>query len=358
MKPTTAHPRSICHLSRRIATLATGLLAGLVGLLSSGEISAQEIHLQAVASIQSSIITLGQVADIRGGNDEDRMALQQLALRPHAMDRPYLTAHEVREALIADGWNLLYWQVIGSNRVQLQGGASGSRTRQLSALRGQAVPSAAEHRFAASPATVSFPTTHPSTQRTAVAQAQWREELVDANVDGGSRFDRSNKRPAVASTVWTFKHDMSRGQVVMEEDLEQVTLARAVPSGAILDLNQIVGQAVRTTVPAGRPVQSNYLEVIKHVQRGKEVKLLSRIGEIEVSTTARCLADGTLGQTVTIESLDRKRQYLGQVIGFNTIQVISNDQVRDGAIVADANPGAGRSAAPSTNRSVPNTLRR
>ncbi len=358
MKPSATHQRIIIRSPRPVAAWVMSLLVGLVSHLTANAISAQEIHLRATATIESSIITLGQVANIRGGSDEDRMALQQLALRPHTSDRPYLSVQEIRETLIADGWNLLYWRVTGTNQVHLQGGVAESRTRQLSALRGQAVPSSTENRFAVSPASVSFPSTHPSAQQTGVVQAQWREELIGSDLDRGNGLVHPDQSSTVANTVWTFRQDMSRGQVVMADDLEQVTFSRAVPSGAILDANQIVGQVVRTTVPAGRPIQSNHIEAIKHVQRGKEVKLLSRIGEIEVSTTARCLADGTLGQTVTIESLDRKRQYLGQVIGFNTIQVVSTDQVRDGAIVADANPAAPRAQGRPANRPVPNTLRR
>ncbi|MDP1560787.1 MAG: flagellar basal body P-ring formation chaperone FlgA [Pirellulaceae bacterium] len=314
-----------------------GCVAMVVGVALTQHASfGQEIQLRRSANITGSIVRLGDMADIQGGPAADRQALRQLVLAPYSSEHSVWSAREIREELAAAGWNLLYWEVTGSNQVQLIGPESvagqQARQRKLSAVRGHVQPG-----FEINPLPQSdsgFATTHPSAQRTGVVQAQWQEELSGA-VDP---FDAASlgkaQRPQNSSSVWTFRHDMGRGQVVTAEDLEQTTIPRSLPSNAVRDAAQIVGQAVRSTVQAGRPILSQHLEPIKHVQRGKEVTLLSRVGPIEVSTTARSLADATIGQSVTIESLDRKRQFLGQVIGFNTVQVAGGQQTQDGAIVA------------------------
>lgn len=317
------------------------VLFGCVAMVVGGALTehasfGQEIQLRRSANIRGSIVRLGDMADIQGGPVADQQALRQLVLAPYSADHSVWSAREIREELAAAGWNLLYWEVTGSNQVQLLGAESAAgphdRQRKLAAVRGQA-----QSGFEINPLPPShsaFATTHPSAQRTGVVQAQWQEELSGA-VDS---FDAASvgrvHRPQNSSSVWTFRHDMSRGQVVTAEDIEQMSIPRLLPSNAVRDVGQIIGQAVRSTVQAGRPILSQHLEPIKHVQRGKEVTLVSRIGPIEVSTTARSLADATMGQSVTIESMDRKRQYLGQVIGFNAVQVVGGQQTQDGAIVA------------------------
>jgi flagella basal body P-ring formation protein FlgA len=341
---------------------ATGSLpvwAGLVALVISMTWAdvltwGQEIHVRSSANIRGSLVTLGEIADIQGGPLADQQALRQLVLAPYSAERSVWTAREIREELVAAGWNLLYWEVSGSNQVQLHSRDAApsvqQQQRKLAAIQGRvqlatAVQSSPHN-------TTAFAPTHPSVQRTGVVQAQWREELRDERDPYDAAAISSLRQSSVTSQVWAFRKGMSRGQVVTMDDLEPLQLERTAPNQAVLDAAEIVGQLVRSTVPAGRPILSNHLEPIKHVQRGKEVTLLSRVGPIEVSTTAKSLADATLGQSVPIESLDRKRQYLGQVIGFNTVQVNSSQASHDSAIVAQATTlGSARPA--NTLRSGP-----
>lgn len=341
---------------------------GLIGLPGLTSLAAQEIHLLPQAEVVGGIIRLGDVAEIQGGTAADRSALQDLALRPFGPDQPMLGAREVREALLADGWNLLYWQVTGANQIQLRSATSATQGSRRTLRQAS---SASDSRLAVPPAGTRFPPTPPAAQRTGIVQAQWRETLLaestterPATPTGAATAPITSTAPRTTraiptSQVWAFKQDMSRGQVISADDLEWITLPRSTPLGAVTDQEQIVGQVLRTSLPAGRPIVSQYLEAIKYVQRGKEVKLLSRLGGIEVSTTARAQADGTLGQTITIESLDRKRQYFGQIIGFSTVEVVSSEQLSSGGGYTDT-VAARDSNSPATlsRRPLPNTLRR
>ncbi len=322
----------------RLLTSVLCCVAMLVGgILTEQTSCGQEIHLRRSANIAGSLVRLGDIADIQGGPAADQVALQQWVLAPYSEEHSIWSAREIREELTAAGWNLLYWEVTGANQVQLIGPDSAAeareRQRKLAAVHGR-VQQASSARTPPTPDPAAFATTHPSAQRTGVVQAQWQEELLEQADPYQASSLNSLQRPKTTSTVWAFRQDMSRGQVVTEADIEQTTIARSLPSQAVLDANQIIGQALRSTVQAGRPILSNQLEPVKHVQRGKEVTLVSRAGPIEVSTNARSLADATLGQSVTVESLDRKRQFLGQVVGFNIVQVVGGQEARDGAIVA------------------------
>jgi flagella basal body P-ring formation protein FlgA len=340
--------------------LALGFITAMTSLtLMDRVVLAQEIHLRSTARVVGSLVTLGDVAEISGGSLADRQALQQLVLKPYSPDQPLLAAQEIREELAAAGWNLLFWEVNGAGRVQLHTSdsplAQQHQQRRLAAVQGPTSASSGTRSFSPMP-TANFAATHPSSQRTGVVQAQWQDEAIEQGVALDPSVAGDLRRQPVTSTVWTFRQDMSRGQVVTEEDVEQLSLRRAAPQNVVFDRAEIIGQALRTAVPAGRPILSAHLEAIKHVQRGKEVTLLSRVGPIEVSTTARSLADGTVGQTITIESLDRKRHYQGSVIAFNTVQVIGGQQARDGAIVAQVTPTEPSRTNTPTRTNTPNRI--
>jgi flagellar basal body P-ring formation protein FlgA len=326
----------------RPSTLLIGIACGLVLACVPEWSQGQEIQLRSTATIAGPIVALGQVAEITGGTAEDRWQLQQLELGLISGERPRITSQEIREALVADGWNLLYWQVSGANQVELAHPIRSAVTpRPLAVNRDRLAPTSfpPQPPGGVVPAGGSFPTMHPSTQRTMIAQAQWQQTTGERLVaDSAPR--RATTAGGPTHEVLAFKQEMKRGQIVSETDLERLELSRPAPRGTVVDPAQIVGQALRQTVPPGRPILATSLEPIKHVQRGSEVRLLSRVGAIEVSTTARSLADGALGQTVTVESLDRKRHYVGQIIGFQTVQIVSGEQISDGAIVGQTNGGA------------------
>jgi flagella basal body P-ring formation protein FlgA len=319
--------------------MAVRVLGVILLTFAPAAAAAQEIFLRSEATISGTIVTLGQIADISGGTPAERRQLQQLELGLISAQRPRLSAAEIREALVTDGWNLLSWQVAGAHQVTVHSHLpSGASRPTLTADRGYGAADrlprtpSRDAGIAAGP----FPTMHPSTQRTMVAQTQWRATAGADVVDPASHVAAAAPE-APQSSLLVFKQEMKRGQIVSETDLESVTATRTPPRTALVDPSQAVGQALRQTVPAGRPILATYLEPIKHVQRGSEVRLLSRIASIEVSTMARSLADGTLGQTVTVESLDRKRRYVGKIVGFHTVQIVSAEQVSDGAIAGQSN---------------------
>jgi len=324
-------------------------------------LSGQEIHLLPKGNPRTAIVRLGDVAEIHGGSQQQRRALEQLELFPQSSARSWVTASEIQEELTAQGWNLLQWRVTGANRVQLSPASDlqilERRTRAGSL--GPARPLVENSRDSAGgsqplrPVTTPLtshrlPTTPPSMQQTGVIQAQWLAQATDS--DNHSYPQAGPAQPSTGQVmVWTTSRDLSRGQILTTGDLEPLLMTRRIPNGAVTDAQQIVGMAVRQSLVAGQPIVSQMLEPVKYVQRGKEVRLVSRIGEIEVSTTARCLADGGWGQVVAVESLDRKRQYFGQVIGFQVVQVANPEQVVDGGLVVQSHPASSTTSTQTSN---------
>jgi flagella basal body P-ring formation protein FlgA len=293
--------------------------------------NAQEIHLFPEADVTDGIVRLGDIAEISGGSYEEREALAALELRPYAASKPVLKAQEIREEIHQAGWNLLYWRVTGASDVHFRGRTAGSLGRRQLEV----------HRLPTTNApirmTQKLPTTHPNTQRTGVVRAQWQELDLGAFEPVPQILAPVTAAPATVR-VLVFKQSMHRGQIITADDLEWIDWDRRVPPGYLQDVSQAIGKVVRNPAAARQPVLLPALEEIKYVQRGKEVKLVSRVGMIEVSTVGRALSDGVMDGTVTVESLDRQRRFIGRVVGFAEVQVDRQNESADPTIVAQNQP--------------------
>lgn len=308
---------------------------------------AQEIHLFPEADVTDGIVRLGDIAEISGGSYEEREALAALELRPYAASQPVLKAQEIREEIHQAGWNLLYWRVTGASDVHFRGRTAASLGRRQLEV----------HRLPTTNApirmTQKLPTTHPNTQRTGVVRAQWQEldlgafepvpQTLASTTAASTTAAPTTAAPVTAAPttarVLVFKQSMHRGQIITADDLEWIDWDRRVPPGYLQDVSQAIGKVVRTPAAARQPVLLPALEEIKYVQRGKEVKLVSRVGMIEVSTVGRALSDGVMDGTVTVESLDRQRRFIGRVVGFAEVQVDRQNESADPTIVAQNQPG-------------------
>lgn len=324
---------------RVFAALAVALCLGLFASTVCG----QQIHLRSNAQLHSSIVRLGDIAEIVGGSLAEKSALQKLELFPVDPVNPVVSVSQVRDELSIAGVDLLRWRLVGSNQIRLSAVQASQPVATVAyhqSLRPglRQTPTAknnlpqntlrrsnrGEQPFPATQSAQAF--VHPNQQLTQVGvqQAAFQQPVdVSADNDPKPRF-----------TVWTVRDDKSRGVMVGQSDIESIEVDRS-NSSYVTDPKEIVGKVVRNRLIAGQPIRKNSLEDLKYVERGKMVRIISKVNIISVSTTGRCLADATLGQEVTVESLDRSKKYIGTVTDFQTV-TLANENSND-TIVASHN---------------------
>ena len=326
------------QLTRQFEMPASRMLVVIVvAVLFPSTLQGQVIELRSEAAVDHAIVRLGDLAEIRGASPAEVAQLNKLELFPVNPSQTSLAAADIRDELNVMGVDLLRWSLSGASSVRLVSGRSqklvGSQSRISQPNRNDWSSVRVQSQGALSP-----------TQQATTAS----ESMIQLTSYAGEPVVR--RKPVEEVTAWTVTGDLDRGIVISEANLEPVTVT-SKRSGVILNKEEIIGKVVRNRLRAGQPILSNAIEAVKFVQRGKEVRIISKVDFLQVSTFGRSLSDATLGQTVAVESLDRKKRYYGQVTGFEEVTINnrqSSETIAAGRI--DNTPVVGRvQQRPETN---------
>jgi flagella basal body P-ring formation protein FlgA len=116
--------------------------------------------------------------------------------------------------------------------------------------------------------------------------------------------------------------DLSRGQILSEEDLSESLVSYSQSKGALKETVQAVGQTLRVSLRAGAPVRDRDLVKTSLVKKGDIVSIIAQSGGLKVTALGQARQDGALGQTITVVNQDSKKVISGRVIGPGQVEVI------------------------------------
>ena len=241
---------------------------------------AAEIQFKAQADVRGSLVLLGDVAQIRDSDGLPVEALNRIELFPAPARGRIKTVRDVE-------------------------------IRQLLQLHGIRT---ADHRFSGSesirigPVNIKVPATTPVS---ATQTAEMERRMVVA------------------------KQSIAMGTVIRAVDLElKVPEWNAANASPAIDLNDVIGREVSRNYAAGQVIDMRSLRKPLLVRRGDAVTVVARAAGVRVRTTAKALADGSVGDLLFVESTDRKRdKYSAIVTGSREVEVFAS-----GTSVVDANP--------------------
>jgi flagella basal body P-ring formation protein FlgA len=111
---------------------------------------------------------------------------------------------------------------------------------------------------------------------------------------------------------------IARGELITAADFEMRSLESAPAIGrrqVIESLEQLVGMEARQAIQMGDVILADHVQAPLLVKRGEEITVVSQSGGIRVRTTARARQDGSRGQLVQVESLESKERYDVRVVG-------------------------------------------
>ncbi len=362
------HHSITTHRETALCRTAVGSLALVVAFAAAA--SAERVTIRAQAVPQSTVVRLGDVADVRGadGQPVERLASLPLMPAPAPGTRRYLRMREVQDLLAAHGEDLRRLQFNGQTVVEVQAPSLSDRsaepnaevappaeprpepltTDQISQIREQVRSAIVRHVQAASrssdPWQVKFdlPEQHLQLLRTAVrpplcegGSSPWAGPqqfvLYFATAGGNARL----AVPAEVSLPLQYAfaiRPISRGDVITAADVElrfvdtpPTTNARRAP---LDDLEQLIGQVAGRSIQADDVVFSDDIHAPLLVRRGETITVVARGGGIRVRTQARAREDGAQGDLVQVESLETRERYDAQVIGDREAAVFAGTPMR------------------------------
>lgn len=303
---------------------------------------ADQIFLRKEAKVAGSIVRLGDVAEIVGGSLAEKSKLNKLELFPVDPQASVLTAAQIREELTLAGVDLLRWRLSGASTVALQSSTPSSslptlatRAFQANRLRSQAPMHPAQQFNRHSARQVSY---------TAPTQVT---DLTASPVGSGVQGMETSQSPGAGEEMvsgWTVRRTLDRNAQIGPMDLEPIQVPARQSRNLVTDPELLIGKVARNRLVSGQPIHENSIEEKKLVQRNKQVRIVSKVGILEVSTVGRCLADGGLGQVVPVETFEKRKPFYGTVTGYQEVTI--SEEPGDTAIQAnrrDHQPVVGKS---------------
>lgn len=108
------------------------------------------------------------------------------------------------------------------------------------------------------------------------------------------------------------------GTVISAEDLRP---AERDVGGSVKDAEQAIGQEVRRTVFAGRPILVGDLRTVSLVRRNDVVSLRFVTGGLSIRTEGRALDRGSAGESISVMNLTSRTVVRGVVSGPGQVEV-------------------------------------
>jgi len=119
-------------------------------------------------------------------------------------------------------------------------------------------------------------------------------------------------------------HQIKRGETISRRDIEIIKVPRTRLNATTLrDPSKIVGLAAKRTLRIGKPLRARDLEAPTLVSKNSGVFVSYTSGNLRLSTRARSLSDGALGEAITVINPKSHRKFQATVTGYGRAKVVS-----------------------------------
>jgi flagella basal body P-ring formation protein FlgA len=330
------------HRLQKIVLLATVVAATV-------QANSAELRLRPQFAPQTSVVTLGDVAEILDAGGRQADTLQRMELFPAAAsDQPrVLRVRELQDMLAARGINLAEHRFSGSSQVQIAAKKERVETEkpfnQQAAKRGErrvyeaVLKYLQEQSESDQTRTLQFSLTAAAKRAAAGSSLPisirggnppWSglQQLIVSveSAEGPANFPL-DVRVSMPSSVVAALHPLPRGAIIHSTDL---TLVNGEPrddgnKGAFHTVEEVVGKQATRTIAEGKVVTSDAVQAPLLVHRGDVVTVYARTAGIRIHTTARAKDDGALGDLLAIESLADRKSFTARVCGPRETEVFA-----------------------------------
>lgn len=116
---------------------------------------------------------------------------------------------------------------------------------------------------------------------------------------------------------------IQRGHIITEEMLQMTERdsKQTLPSDTLFFYDQIVGQAAKRTLMAGKPITVNDVQLPTIIKRNSTVPLVYMDGSLLMSATGRALDQGAVGDAIRVMNLSSRKTIQGIILPTGEIDV-------------------------------------
>lgn len=302
------------------------------------------IRLKATATPSSTIVRLGDIADVYDANGTVAANLRQIAIAPapQAGSSVRLTFDQVRSRLRAHGISMSTTEIGGSASVTVGSVRAASPRRTTARPVGYRVSRPVnkwDHRRAEQYVSQAItrqvqqfaPQLGPVLVEVTVDEQDARA-LMNGNIAGYDLrairpafsksyqtatvgvFDRNEQRQSInvnyriqpQPTVLAVNRAVSRGEIIQASDLVQVPANKG--RTGISQASRIVGKEAKRSLRPNEAVPADAVRAVRLINVGDVVTVTTRLGGIVVQRQMKAVSSGALGESVTLASLPRGKE--------------------------------------------------
>ena len=308
------------------------------------------VTLRPTASVSASLVTLGDVAEIRATDpiDAERLAAILVSPAPPTGRDDRLSYVAVRERLLAAGIDLAQVEFAGAVETVVTFAPESEKSTRPSPTPARAeahdVKRAVEEAIVRKLARVTDVTAFTveaelSEAQTAFLSAAavrgcdvvggsppWRGEqtFVLRVLDGAERLRevRVTCQLRQHPLVLAAKHALPRGHVVQPGDLAWKRVGKDEELGAATNPRQLIGRETRQPIRTGQPIPPDAVRSLPLVRSGQFVTVTSQRPGVSVQRTMKATTDGAHGDVIPLVTLEDRKTVLAKVTGLHEAETV------------------------------------
>lgn len=163
----------------------------------------------------------------------------------------------------------------------------------------------------------------------------WNTILVTCPNENWSTLIRSQQ-----STVKTLDNDqnlifeplkivalaknISKGQVLSSDDFVLISRPQTKFHGAFREVEEVIGRKAKVSLASGTVVKARHLETVFLINKEDTVLVIAQNNKLIITTSAKALEEGQLGDMIAIENLNSKKVLKAIITGRKKVSPITN----------------------------------
>ena len=334
-------------MNRIWAKSVLSLLLTACCLSHTCDVRAEILRLKSTAVVNSSVVRLGDVADVLNADEAEAARMQAMILQPApAQGRTQvITVSQIRSRLQALGVDLSQLELTGRSQIRVSSESPREEPQVKQVATQQELQQTEEKVQQALQNWISRTAPQASHFRVSVRLQPAdvpvvRETRADGFYFSQLDLNRQTEQPVLLQLkdaqgmvrqvrvvcqiqrvpeILAAKYTLNRGTVVRADDL--VWMRPEKDQKGISDPRQVIGRELTRTVYQTQPMRTEDLIEVPLVRDGAIVTVYARRGGISVRREMRARGDGSMGDQITLIALEGRDRLTATVTGYNQTEV-------------------------------------
>ena len=317
-------------LKNRVDKVAKSIVAIMLVLFSGVTSYAMDITLRADVTVNSTQITLGDVAIL--SPPQARLSKKRLARAPAPGKKMVIERAQIARQLEQNGIDAASLRWHGAAQVVVRRGARRFTAADVQHYiesylrREQRRFPGISFKFIPQGRVKSFNLPSGSLQVEVIPALAGllgsRRFTLICRVDGRvvRNLSVSGKLQAVADVV-TARHNLRRGQIVSDADVAVTRLDISKLRDPLFSVDDVVGKRVARALRRGQVVQAKNLDIPPLIKKGNLVKIVASRGALLLTATGIARQDGRMGDVIKVTNASSHKTVLGKITGPDRVEV-------------------------------------